>query len=80
MRLRDLNPVLLYGEQQPAVYKTFPYTLDRRAEICTYTKHTLDLPEILEVSSHQLANDNQGGRFWPGELEEALAEERYGRG
>jgi hypothetical protein len=73
----DLGPVLLYGEQQPAVHKTFPATLDRPAEVRPYTRHELDLPEILEVSGHQIF-DNAGFRFWPGPLADDLAREPYG--
>jgi hypothetical protein len=73
----DLDPVLLYGEDRPAVCKTFPHSLDRPADVRPYTRHALDLPEILAVSGHRIF-DNQGGKFWPGPLADDLAREPYG--
>jgi len=73
----DLAPVLLYGEERTAVCKTFPGSLDQPPTIRLYERHTLDLPEILEVSGHQVF-DNQGSRFWPGPLTDDLTRELYG--
>jgi hypothetical protein len=73
----ELDPVLLYGEQQPVVCKTFPVRLDRPPDIRPYTCHTLDLPEILEVRGYQVF-DNEGVKFWPGPLADDLAREPYG--
>jgi hypothetical protein len=72
-----LDPVLLYGEQQPAVCKTYPATLDRAAQVHSYTRHTLDLPEILEASDHQIFG-SEGSQFWPGPLAADVAGEAYG--
>ncbi len=73
----DRGPVLLYGEQQPAVCKTFPGNLDGPAEIRPYTRHKLELHEILEASGHQIF-DGDASRFWPGPLADDLAAEPYG--
>jgi hypothetical protein len=72
-----LEPVLLYGEQQPAVCKSFHTSLAGPAEVRPYHRHMLDLPEVLEVSGHQL-HDSRGTKFWPGPLADDLARERYG--
>jgi hypothetical protein len=74
---QEMNPVLLYGEERPAVCKTYPASLDQPPAVRRYDRHTLDLPEILEVSGHQLFDD-QGSRFWPGPLADDLAREPYG--
>ncbi len=55
----ELDPVLLYGQDRPAVCRTFPSTLNRAAEVRPYTKPTLDLLEILEVREYQVFNNQQ---------------------
>ena len=76
-----MHPIVLYGENQPAVLHTFHGSLERLADVRPYGRHRLDLPDILLASGHVLCGSSSAQRVWPppDELTEAAREERYGR-
>lgn len=79
--LKDLDPVVLYGEEQPAVCWRFDEGFGAPPEIRPYARHTLDLADILETGGHAIRDPEAGPpaeRFWPGPLPAHLAHRRYG--
>lgn len=76
--LKDLQPVGLYGEDQPAVFRVFRGSFVNPPEIRPYTRHQLDLPDILAATGHHLGSSSKVIRLWPGTLSHELNAERYG--
>lgn len=76
--LQALHPVVLYGEEQPAVCWRFEDGFGVPPEIRPYARHTLDLPDILEAGGHAIQNPDAAERFWPGPLPTHLSTRRYG--
>lgn len=76
--LRALQPRILYGDDRPAVYSLYPPGLNGPPQIAPYTRHQLDLPDILRVNDHQFAYNRLPLRIWPDPLPEPYRTERYG--
>ncbi|MBI5758601.1 MAG: hypothetical protein HZA46_08795 [Planctomycetales bacterium] len=75
----NLHPVVLYGDDSPAVCWTFPQGLEQSPYIRPYQRDTLDLPDILTTSGHFLLNQGAAERFWPGPIPPDLVREPYGK-
>lgn len=76
--LRALGPRILYGDDRPAVYSLYPPGLSGPPQIAPYTRHELDLPDILHVNGYQFAYNRLPLRIWPDPLPESYRSERYG--
>lgn len=66
----------LYGENMPASYWCFGDGLNQHYEARPYTRHRLDLPDILEAADYQLCN--MPNRFWPNESPPSNTPRGYG--
>jgi len=71
-------PRLLYGDERPAVYSVFPPGLDTPPAVAPYTRHRLDLADILRLNGYAVATGCQPVRLWPNPLAADLQRERYG--
>lgn len=74
-----LNPVVLYGEEQPVGMRTFEGGLGQPAAVRPYSRHRLDLADVLLASGHTFANDAAPVRLWPApdEPPASVHDERY---
>jgi hypothetical protein len=77
--LEALNPSILYGDEKPAVHNLYPPGLNASPRVAPYTRHTLDLPEILALNGYRFANNHYPLRIWPNPLPEEYRNERYGQ-
>jgi hypothetical protein len=59
------TPVVLYGESEPAVLRSFDDGLEQPSRLCAYERHQLDLPDILRASGHEFTTDSRHRRLWP---------------
>lgn len=76
-----LQPVLLYGDDQPAQLRTYEAGLDQPPRIAPYVRHKLDLEDILLASNpaHVLSPKKPPPVcLWPGSLPAEYRQERYG--
>jgi hypothetical protein len=71
-------PRLLYGDERPAVYSVFPPGLAAPPAVAPYTRHRLDLADILRLNGYAVATGCQPVRLWPNPLLADLQRERYG--
>ena len=63
---RDRDPVLVYGDNQPIRLRVFPRGLKASPEQRIYTRHGLDLREILAMRGYRFMKDTRPERIWPG--------------
>ena len=75
---RELSPHLLYGEEKPAVSAVYPADFTRPPTVAGYTRHSLDLPDILRVNGRTFATHSRHARVWPDPAPAEWATERYG--
>lgn len=73
-----LSPKLLYGDERPAVLSLYSTDQPASPEISLYTRHRLDLPEILRVNNYTLANRSNHCRIWPDPAPDGILCEQYG--
>jgi len=71
-------PRRLYGDERPAVYSVYPAGLGGAPEVRPYTRHELDLPDILRVNGCTFATCGRAIKIWPAALPGRVADERYG--
>jgi hypothetical protein len=71
-------PRLLYGDERPAVYSVFPPGLAAPPAVAPYTRHRLDLADILRLNGYAVATGCQPARLWPNPLPADLRQEQYG--
>ena len=71
-------PRLLYGDERPAVYSVFPPGLAAPPAVAPYTRHRLDLADILRLNGYAVATGCQPVRLWPNPLPADLRQEQYG--
>jgi hypothetical protein len=71
-------PRLLYGDERPAMYGIFPSGLREPPQVAPYTRHRLDLADILRLNGFTFATGSMQQRIWPDELPPDLRQERYG--
>jgi hypothetical protein len=76
--LGSLAPQILYGDERPAVHSLYPRGLAAAPSIEAYTRHDLDLGDILRVNGYTFATDNAHIRFWPEQFTVDWAAEVYG--
>lgn len=77
--LEPLNPYILYGDEKPAVHNLYPPGLNESPRVAPYTRHTLDLPEILTLNGYGFSNNRHRLRIWPDPLPDEYRDERYGQ-
>jgi len=77
--LKSLNPEVLYGDDSPAVCSHYLTEFSKSPDIQPYTRHDLDLPDILRLSGHLIHNGNDVVRLWPSSLSLPYKNEPYGR-
>ncbi len=74
---RGLHPVILYGDDRPAVCHEYRLDDTPHATWAPYRRHRLDLPEIFRASGHRIVR-GEAERFWPGALPDEIVHEPYG--
>ncbi|MCS6863762.1 MAG: hypothetical protein RMJ56_17165 [Gemmataceae bacterium] len=77
--LESLNPQILYGDERPAVHNLYPAGLNESPRVAPYTRHTLDLPEILQLNGYQFLAQRHPLQIWPQPLPAEYDSERYGQ-
>jgi hypothetical protein len=75
--LAGLNPELLYGDDAPAVCSRYT-NFSGPPTTGPFTRHDLDLPDILRVNGYVIHNAADATRIWPDTLPAAVEAERYG--
>ncbi|MDW8244323.1 MAG: hypothetical protein RMJ88_14025 [Thermogemmata sp.] len=73
-----LSPMLLYGEEKPVVYCVYPKEFTTPATIQTYSRHHLDLADILYLNGYTFAKGSCHQQIWPNKLPPTIQDERYG--
>ncbi len=63
--LRPLGPTLLYGDEPRTTCSITPGSFSEPPQAPAYTRHTLDLPDILEVRGYELDLKPPPTRIWP---------------
>jgi hypothetical protein len=58
-------PVILYGNDRPAVLWVFENGMHNPPSIRPYQRHCLDVDDILEASGHQMHDRAMTKRLWP---------------
>jgi hypothetical protein len=76
--LEALAPRMLYGDERPAVHSLYPAALDTAPAVEPYTRHDLDLSDILCLNGFVPSSDSRHVRIWPDALPVAYQLERYG--
>jgi hypothetical protein len=76
--LRELRPIVLYGDDKPVVFWTFEESFSKPPVIQHYQRHNVDLPDILQLSGHDLIEPETAIRFWPGPVPAKFSRQRYG--
>lgn len=77
-----LKPVLLYGDDRPAALWTFENGVQQSPTIQPYSRHRLDIDDVLMASGHVRVGSDEGPalRLWPNtHLPDSVRSERYGR-
>lgn len=74
-----LSPWLLYGEERPAAYSLLQPGLAGPTHLAPYTRHQLDLTDLLKVNGYTFALGKPGLRIWPDKLPQVIANEQYGQ-
>jgi len=75
---RAYAPRLLYGDERPTVYSIFPSGLSEPPQVSPYTRHRVDLADILRLNGYTYATGSEHQRIWPGVIPQAICQERYG--
>jgi hypothetical protein len=76
--LAGLNPELLYGDDAPAVCSRYT-NFGGPPTTGPFTKHDLDLPDILRLNGYVIHNAGDAARIWPDAPPSAVEAEPYGR-
>lgn len=76
---QNLSPKLLYGDERPAVYSIYPFGFMAPPEVEPYTRHQLDLSDILRVNGYVLSTASEHRLIWPDPGVQEVVEERYGK-
>lgn len=76
--LEVLSPRMLYGDEKPAVHSLYPAGLGASPEPAAYTRHDLDLPDILRLNGYTFWSKSPHVRIWPEQLPPDWATEPYG--
>lgn len=71
-------PRLLYGDERPAMYSIFPSGFSQLPQVAPYTRHRLDLADILRLNGYTFATGSEHQRIRPGAIPQAICQERYG--
>jgi hypothetical protein len=74
----DLAPTILYGDDQPVACRTVRVGPNQRPDVQPYTRHRLDLEQVLAVSGHIIQDPARACRFWPGPPIPPNSKEFYG--
>lgn len=73
-----LSPKLLYGDERPAGFSIYPSGFTAPPQVSSYTRHKLDLPDILRVNGYTLATPSEYRRIWPNSISGEITSEQYG--
>ena len=76
--LKSLNPELLYADDAPAVCSRYT-NFSGPPTTGPFTKHDLDLPDILRLNGYLIHNAADATRIWPEAPPSAVEAEPYGR-